>query len=74
MLTIGDQVMWRGSWGSDAPLLAIVTDIERTHEQHGKYGDTVDSLPWSVVRDGFAVVTLENGHWAYGYQLEPVQS
>lgn len=71
-LRIGDAVIWRGSWGSDAPRVAIVSEIEQTREQNEKYGVAVDSLPWSTVRAGFAVVSLDNGRWAYGFQIEPV--
>lgn len=71
-LRVGHPVIWRGSWGTDAPRVVLVTDIEQVREIGDKYGVAVESLPWSTVRAGFAVVSLENGHWAYGYQLEPV--
>lgn len=71
-LKIGDAVIWRGSWGTDVPRVAIVSEIEQTREQNDKYGVAVDSVPWAKVRAGYAVVSFENGHWAYGYQLEPL--
>lgn len=72
MLTVGDTVLWRGSWGNDAPRTAVVTAIERTEDAHAKYGADVDAIAWYHVRLGYAVVSLDNGHWAYGSQLEPV--
>lgn len=71
-LRVGDVVLWRGSWGSDVRRHAVVTDLEQTSEPNEKYGERVDSLDWARVQAGFAVVTLDNGHWAYGHQLEPL--
>lgn len=71
-LRVGDHVLWRGSWGSNAPQPAIVAALEQTSEPHSKYGHEVSSLRWDLVRAGFAVVILENGHWAYGSQLAPL--
>ena len=66
-LEVGDTVIWRGGWGKDAPIEALVTSIDKVKPGE-KYGDDVKSLPWSQVETR-AVVALDNGHWAYGYQL-----
>jgi len=47
---VGQQVIWRGSWGSRAPLPAKIVD-------RGEKNDK-------------PVYDLDNGHWAYEYQLE----
>jgi hypothetical protein len=71
-LKIGDEVSWRGAWGSEAPKNAVVTEIEVTNG--GKYGRAVNSIEWTRVRDRNVVVTLDNGHWAYGEQISKVGS
>ena len=70
ILRRGDEVIWRGAWGSDAPQRARVTGIE--HTRGDKYGDTVDSAPWSEMTDREYAVDLDNGHWAYADQIAPV--
>ena len=71
-LKIGDEVSWKGAWGSQASKRAVVTEIEVTNG--GKYGDEVNSVEWTKVRDRNVVVTLDNGHWAYGEQISRVGS
>lgn len=68
MLKIGDTVLWRGGFGTDSPKKAKVEEIEITNG--GKYGDPVDEVPWSKVQGRNAVVTLDNGHWAYASQIQ----
>lgn len=72
MLNVGDTVLWRGSWGTAAPQATRVTDIEKTAHEHEKYGEPVDAIAWVDARR--CVVSLSNGHWAYGYQLLPVRN
>ena len=71
-LKIGDEVRWKGAWGSQASKIAVVTEIEVTNG--GKYGDEVNSVEWNKVRDRDVVVTLDNGHWAYGGQISKAGS
>lgn len=47
---IGDQVMWRGGWGHNAPAPAKIIDLGE--------------------KNGEPVYDLDNGHWAYEYQLQ----
>ena len=49
---IGQEVMWSGGWGREAPKPAKIID---TGEKNGK-----------------PVYDLDNGHWAYEYQLEVI--
>lgn len=66
-LKIGDVVNWRGAFGSDAPMEAVVKSIEITNG--GKYGDAVNEVSWYKVYDRNVVVTLDNGCWAYASQI-----
>lgn len=50
----GQEVMWSGSWGRQAPKPAKIID---KGEKNGK-----------------PVYDLDNGHWAYEYQLERAKS
>jgi hypothetical protein len=72
MLHVGDAVAWRGAWGSEAPRRAVVRSIEQTYHPREKYGTQVQEMPWSRVRKNYAVVDLDNGHWAYGEQIYPI--
>lgn len=71
MLTVGDTVNWSNGWGMDFPKKAKVTSIEETDEVREKYGKDVQQIPWS--RKDYCTVDLDNGHWAYGEQIEPLQ-
>lgn len=71
-LCIGDKVMWCGGFGRHAPQEAVVKHIEITNPGE-KYGQEVDCVRWSVVKADCVVVDLDNGHWAYGSQLEPTR-
>lgn len=67
VLSVGDTVEWRGSFGRGLPALAQVTGIV----VGGKGGTNVPAVPWSAVEDREVVVDLSNGHWAYGFQIAP---
>jgi len=69
-LKVGDTVLWRGGFGSDAPKKAVVEGIEITNG--GKYGDPVDEVGWEKVYDRNVTVDLNNGHWAYASQIKRV--
>ena len=47
---IGQQVMWSGGWGREAPKSAKIIDMGEKNNQ--------------------PVYDLDNGHWAYEYQLQ----
>lgn len=71
-LKVGDSVYWSGGFGTEAYKTATVTAIEVTEEPREKYGVEVDEVEWNVVAANCAVVTLSNGHWAYGSQIAPI--
>ncbi len=61
-LKVGDEVIWRGSWGKDLPKVVKVTCIEINDIN-------VSSIDWDKVESRSVVVDLDNGHWAYGFQI-----
>lgn len=69
VLRVGDEVIWRGGWGRNAPTRATVTHIEILDGTSAKHGLDTDEVAWEA-SDNF-VVDLDNGHWAYGSQLTP---
>ena len=70
VVRVGDTVIWRGSWGRDAPKKAVIEQMELCSRPHEKYGESVNSALWKD-KDRLCV-TLSNGSWAYGYQISPV--
>jgi len=70
-LKLGDRVMWSGAWGTQAPQPTKVESIELCEKRHTKYGQPVIEASWAEQVER-CVVTLSNGHWAYGYQLTPI--
>jgi len=72
MLKVGDSVYWSGCFGTEAFKAATVTGIQLTEEPREKYGIEVEEVEWTLVADNYAVVTLDNGHWAYGEQIAPI--
>ena len=70
ILRVGDRVLWCGGFGDQAPRPARVVRVDLV-EPGQKHGVSVDAVPWSALtRD--VVVDLDNGHWAYGYQIRPM--
>lgn len=69
-LSVGDRVIWRGAWGSKDPQPATVLCIEK--DCVDKEGTEVAQIPWESTDTSGVVVILDNGHWAYGYQIAPV--
>ena len=69
ILKIGDKVMWRGGFGSDAPKEAVVESIELCKAGE-KYGMSVTQVDW--LKKDRIVVDLNNGHWARGSQISPI--
>jgi len=72
MLRVGDPVRWRGAWGSEPEKIARVKNMEVTDHPREKYGMDAEEVSWDVVFENRVVVSLDNGHWAYGEQLRPL--
>jgi hypothetical protein len=75
-LNIGDTVIWRGCFGTAAPLQAKVTGISITSDDDpkGEDAEPQTSVAWSSVKDRDVVVDLDNHTWAYGGQISPFQA
>ncbi len=73
-LKVGDKVMWRGGWNTDPEKEATVESMELC-AVGCKYGKDVKSVAWETIEKGnrSITVTLDNGHWAYVYQLKPIK-
>lgn len=67
MIRVGDTVIWRGSWGKDLPAPAKIVSMELCQHEREKYGIPVDEA--HDIDKNRLVVSLDNGHWAYGVQL-----
>lgn len=71
-IRVGDHVIWRGGFGRDAPAIAKIESMELTEHPRSKHGEDVAEADWSMKNN--LIVTLTNGHWAYGEQLSPMRS
>jgi len=73
-LKIGDVVNWKGSWGTEPEAKAKVENIEIC-AQNSKDGKEVKSVAWDTITNDKrrVIVTLDNGHWAYGNQISPIK-
>ena len=69
-LKVGDHVIWRGGFGCDPARPAKVESMELCERPHTKHGEPVEEADWNDKNR--LIVTLTNGHWAYGDQLSPM--
>lgn len=69
---IGDFVEWRGHFGIAEPQRVRVEELEVTERPRTKYGESVESASWELVRANRVLFTLSTGNWAYGEQVMPV--
>jgi hypothetical protein len=69
-IKVGDYVIWRGAWGRDAESMVKVIGIEITASPKDKEGDTSDQVD---VNTQHYIADLDNGKWAYGWQLKPIK-
>ena len=67
---------WRGSWGTGPPAEAEVTTITLCPPGTADGPNTVEveAVLWSATDGREVVVDLSNGHWAYGFQIAPVEA
>ena len=72
LLSVGDTVLHRGSYGQDAEAPAVIEAITLADEKGGSEGVAVKHMNWDLVPE-WAVVDLANaGGWAYGHQIKPM--
>jgi len=70
LISVGDTVMWRGAWGSEPPKQAKIVYMELCVREREKYGIEVEKAYF--VDKNRLCVSLDSGHWAYGFQIEPI--
>lgn len=69
-ISVGDTVMWRGKWGADPAKPAKIVRMELCEQERSKYGVGVEQ---AHLRDKNRLcVDLDNGSWAYGFQIDPI--
>ena len=69
-IKVGDDVVWRGGFGQDMPLSAMVEGMTLTEHPREKYGMEVDKVSVQNVQENRVVFDLDNGHWCYSEQIE----
>ena len=68
-LSLGDSIMWSGGWGSNSPQEAVITGIQINEANGSKEGGQVEDVDWDYVTERNILVDLDNGHWAWGFQI-----
>lgn len=69
VLRIGDTVLWRGSFGREPAVPAVIENMQITDYPHSKYGEDADEVPIQLVQENRVVFDLTNGHWCYSQQI-----
>ncbi len=72
---VGQTVNWKGGFGTEPVKEAKIT-VMTLCAKGQKFGREVKSADWDTVlgkNKMQIIVELENGHWAYGNQLSPIQ-
>lgn len=70
-LKTGDPVKWRGGFGTHPAQEARVVGITLMDDTATCIGN-VEQIAWGLTDNRLVTVVLDNGHWAYGFQVEPV--
>lgn len=69
-ISIGDTVLWRGSFGLDNAAPAQVVAMELTDQPRQKYGIDRPTVTYQQVRENRVVFALSNGRWCYSDQIQ----
>jgi hypothetical protein len=69
-LKVGDVVSWSKNWGQDSYEDAVVTGIQSNFKNGSKDGVSVEEIDWVYVTESNVIVDLDNGHWAWAYQIK----
>ena len=67
---VGMRVDYRQNFGHGPYREAVIETIEICDEEHEKYGEPVDEV--SPEELGKCAITLSDGRWCYGYQIDEV--
>lgn len=68
-IKVGMKVVYRGSWGHDAPKETTIEYIELC-ENGEKYGEPMSEVSVKDIKN--CTFDLADGHWAYGYQITKI--
>lgn len=76
VLKVGDTVRWRPCFGMDPERPGVVTNISITSHvrDRGDHGVEVKEVNWLVVKANLAVVSIAPNWWAYGEQIDPLET
>lgn len=69
MPKIGDCVIYKGAWGTNAATKAFIEGMEKVTPGE-KEGVEVPEASWEDIHKGAVVLDLSDGHWAYGWQVD----
>jgi|TARA_Y100001951_G_C11083513_1_gene152671 hypothetical protein len=69
-MKVGDKVMWSGSWGGNPPEEVTLTGIQVNESNGSKEGGRVEEVDWESVTERNIIVDLDNGHWAWAFQVK----
>ena len=72
VVRVGDEVVWKGNFGSAPAQVVRVVSMEVTDLARSKYGESRAEVLWSLVAANRVVFTLSSGTWAYGEQIRPL--
>lgn len=70
VIKVGDEVMWIPNQPGRKPSKARIESITLSNEMGGKYGRDVKQVKGSQL--DYCTFTLDNWHWCYGEQIEPI--
>lgn len=71
-LTVGDEIKWRGGFGTEAEQTVRVTGIQVNEFNGSDEGVRVNSVPWFRVTERKVILDLNNQRWCWAYQASPL--
>tara|TARA_R110000824_G_scaffold119970_1_gene274504 strand:+ start:3327 stop:3572 length:246 start_codon:yes stop_codon:yes gene_type:complete len=74
ILQVGDRVSWSGGFGRELERDVTVQGIQVNYVNGSKEGVVVDEVDWDYVSERNQIFDLDNGHWAWSFQISvPVE-
>ena len=70
VVKIGDHIKWRGGFGDNIPLDAVIVGMEVTEQPRTKHGEQVIEVNSDLIEQNRVLFDLDNGHWCYSEQIE----
>ena len=69
-LRVGDEVVYRGGFGTEEPQTVTVTAIVICPDEYNKQGEEVLEIDGKKVRDANMIYDLSNNRWCRGHQID----